>query len=89
MSNGTIFLVVVLIAVVAFAFLRCQLWLSRAELHHNKERKFGASGDYICVTVMYDGKPLRLLLTPRELAVAKNRAKRQLEAFNKSHCANL
>lgn len=81
MSSSTIFLTLALIAVFAWAFLRCKLWLSRAERSENKERKFGAAGDYVRVTVMYEGKPVKLLMTQHEMTIAKDRADRQPEEF--------
>ena len=65
----------------AYLFLRSRPWLSRAEYRRNNEWHNAEAEQYIRVTVMYAGKPVNLLMTYRELAIAKARAERQPEEF--------
>lgn len=65
----------------AYFFLRSKPWLSRAERARNDGKRPTESEEYVKVTVMFGGKPVQLLMTHRELAIAKARAERQPEEF--------
>lgn len=75
-------LIILAIAAVAVWFLYWQPWLSRAEWTANDGQKFGEAESYIRVTVMFEGNPVNLLFTSRELGVAKERADKQAEEFS-------